>query len=205
MKPRNLKPVALSLLFAIFCALSLSADDAASAASSRTNLLSNGSFEKPIQWGKDWTSPQTSLLSVVGNAHHGAKCMHMKVPIKEASVEGVVFKSEFVPAEPGGTYRIQYDLKGTGCTVIVFVEAYDPKYIDRPQGDYRKQCDRVGTGKDWKTYEHFFRIRRSPKSTATISKMQVKVFAYYPQGEVWVDNIVLHPISKEEFEKATQQ
>lgn len=158
-----------------------------------TNMLSNGSFEKPINWGRDWVTPQKEFLSIVGNASHGSKCLHMTVPAAQAAREGVVIRSEFVPCEPGATYRVQYSLRGTGCTVIVFVEAYDPRYIDRPQGDYRKQCDRVGAGKEWKTYEHFFRIRKSRKSMAQITKMQVKVFAYYPEGEVWVDNIILEP------------
>jgi hypothetical protein len=190
----------LRILPLLLCAAAASvvADDAPRAV---TNLLSNGSFEKPIQWGRDWFTEQKPLLKTVGNANHGAKCMHMTVPAKEAAVEGVAFKSEFVPCVPGGTYRVAYDLKGTGCTVIVFVEAYDPKFIDRPQGDYRKQCDRVGAPRQWKSYEHYFRIRRSPKSIANISKMQVKVFAFYPEGEVWVDNVVLHPVSDEEFEK----
>jgi len=178
--------------------------EAESADNAITNLLSNGSFEKPIRWGDDWRTPQKPLLSVVGNASQGAKCMHMKVPAKEAAVEGVVFTSEFVPCERGGTYRVQYDLKGTGPTVHMFVEAYDPKYIDRPQGDYRMQCGRVGAGKEWKTHTCVFRIKNAPRSRANISKMQVKVFAYYPEGEVWVDNIVLHPISQEEFEKLNQ-
>jgi len=175
------------------CTISFAEDPAATPSKPATNLLSNGSFEKPISWGHDWTTPQKPLLSIVGNACHGSKCLHMKVPAKEAAVEGVVIKSEFVPCEPGGTYRVSYDLKGTGPTVIVFVEAYDPKYItpDHPQGDYRKQCDRVGPRKEWKTYEHFFRIRKAPHSTAKISKMQVKIFAYYPEGEVWVDNVIL--------------
>lgn len=162
-----------------------------------TNLLSNGSFEKPVQWGRDWDTPQKPLVHVVGNGNHGAKCMHMKVPPKEAAVEGVVFKSEFVPCEPGGRYRLRCDLKGTGTTVIVFVEAYDPQYIDRPQGDYRTQAVRTGSPKEWKTFEDTFQIRRSRKSTAVISKMQVKVFAYYPQGEVWLDNLILEPLPPE--------
>lgn len=162
-----------------------------------TNLLSNGSFEKPIQWGRDWVTPQKPLLSVTGNANHGTKCLHMKVPPKEAAAEGVVFTSEFVPCKPGGKYRIKYDLRGTGCTVIVFAEAYDVRYIDRPQGDYRKQCDRVNPGSEWKSYECEFQIRNAPRSRAQISKMQVKVFAYYPPGEVWVDNVILEPVDDE--------
>ncbi len=173
----------------------------APSAGTATNLLSNGDFEKPIQWGKDWTTPQRPLVSLAGNASHGAHCIHMKVPAAEAAAEGVVILSEFVPCEPGGTYRVKYDLKGSGPTVIVFVEAYDPKYIGRPQGDYRKQCDRLAPGSQWTTQEHVFRIRNSPHSRSKISKMQVKVYAYWPQGEVWVDNVVLEPAPPEALEQ----
>ena len=177
---------------------------AAEPASARTttNLLSNGSFEKPVQWGRDWTTPQKEFIKVEGNASHGSKCIHMTIPAAQAAREGVVFRSEFVPCERGGRYHLKCDLKGTGSTVIVFVEAYDPQYIKegRPQGDYRSQCVRGAPSREWKTYEDTFQIRRSPKSTATIGQMQVKVFAYYPEGEVWVDNVVLEPAPAETAE-----
>ncbi|MSR64802.1 MAG: hypothetical protein EXS18_03360 [Verrucomicrobiae bacterium] len=164
-----------------------------------TNMLSNGSFEKPISWGKDWMTPQKEFLSITGNASQGSKCLHMIVPAAQAAREGVVIRSEFVPCEPGGTYHISCDLKGTAPTVIVFIEAYDPKYIspDHPQGDYRTQAIRLGPSKQWKTYDDHFRIHNAAHSRAKISKMQVKVFAYLSEGEVWVDNVILEPAPQE--------
>src|ERR1044072_4208465 len=128
------------------------------ATQSNSNLLSNGSFEKPVHWGTDWTTPQKEFLKIEGTASHGSKCIHMTIPAAQAAREGVVFKSEFVPCERGGKYRLRIDLKGTGPTVIVFVEAYDPKFIKegRPQGDYRSQCVRGGPGREWKKYEDTF-------------------------------------------------
>jgi hypothetical protein len=98
---------------------------------------------------------------------------------------GAKIYSDYLRIEPGMRYRLRVDVKTTGTTAKIFIKGYA-----KLEGGFRKyyQCyknvEKAPPG--WHTYERTFNPTfRSPK----VTHIRVMPYAYWPPGEVRVDNI----------------
>ena len=189
-------------------------------------LLPNGDFEmadakaptKPSGWfqpdglGVQWTNDPDSVV-------HG-KCIRMNTSISEkAMVErwqqigmtnfwdipkptggaiaesyGLSYYSDAIPVKPDQAYRITFDYKGKGGGKV-WVRCYG-LYEGEMRRRYEKVIPCEGRGNEWITQSAVFHPTRERPQ---VSEMKVMLYAYYPPGIYWFDNIRIVPISQEEY------
>ncbi len=187
-----------------------------------TPLLPNGDFElpdaktssKPSGWfqpdglGVQWTNDPHSVA-------HG-KCIRLNTAISEkamverwqeigltnfwnipkpsgsaiAETYGLSYYSAAIPVKSNQAYRITFDYKGKGGAKI-WVRCYGMH-----AGEMRRQYEKVvvceGRGNEWVTQSAMFHPTRNRPG---VSEMKVMLYAYYPPGLYWFDNIRIDPIT----------
>jgi hypothetical protein len=190
------------------------------------SILPNGDFEqadpahpgKPLHWdlpdglGVRWTDAP----SLPGASAHG-KAIRMDTSVSEidmvasyqkagltqwvfpkpqpnaiAETYGLSLYSDAVPAVPGKNYRISFDYmseKGTGGFILLRGYA---NVNGQKKRVYEKkiECDSKGA---WKTFNDIAHLGRSPQPVAEFKMM---LFAYYPPGVAWWDNVKVEAIDE---------
>ena len=196
----------------------------ASSASAST-LLPNGDFEradpKDARRPLGWDLPDGLGVQWVP-AEHG-KAIRMDTSISEirmneqwtkmrltntwfipkadgnaiAETYGLSFYSDAVPVQTGQAYRVSFDYKGAADGGKLWVRCYGQQ-----AGEQRRLyekivfCEKKGTG--WVHYsEVFFPTKFRP----AVTEMRVMLYAYYPAGVYWFDNVVIEPISETEYSR----
>lgn len=211
-----MKPVVCCACLAILCRT----------VSAATNLLANGDFEagdpgstaQPLGWdrtdglGVQWTSAPDG---------HG-KAIRMDTRVSEqamneswtragltndwfiphaagnaiAETYGLSLYSAPVTAVSGVTYRISGDVIGPGGAKI-WVRGYG---IFRGRLTRRYEavlnCDR--SSRDWRHFELSFEPTRHRPD---VTQLRVMLYAYYPSGVYWFDNLRLETASHEDGAK----
>jgi hypothetical protein len=108
---------------------------------------------------------------------------------------GVPLFSDFIEVKPGAEYRLSVDVKaGWGGMFFpkVFVKGYGAEAKDEFGQQSRELYStylalRTQTaGRDW---EHFSRVFHPTKATPGVKKMRVMLYAYWPPGEYYFDNV----------------
>jgi hypothetical protein len=123
-----------------------------------------------------------------------------------AGNDGVHVISAFVPVMADWEYRITVDVFSKKTGVKVFTDGYIV-HRGRDRSIYRNQkalgeepAEQKFLGR-WHRYTWLFHPTRrkdgSPLSPPP-EKMRVKLFAYWPPGEVWFDNVSIVPAEKRE-------
>jgi len=183
------------------------------------NLVPNGNFEKgqlmPAHWGSNAKKDSTVQVyeSAKGKVIEGknllwnktesptGRCIEFRLdePAKQwtsiAATSGMEYESEYIPCAYNQKYKISIDIKsvdinGTknGPEVKVFVKAYryDKKRMESFEV-YRApmRCYPENPG-DWSICSRTFKIKVS-----TAQKMKVVVYASWPKGIVYFDNVRL--------------
>lgn len=185
------------------------------------NVLPNGNFEKadpadsarPLDWdrvdglGVKWTQAP--------GAGHG-RAIRMDTRISERAMEaqwiktgltniwnipkpgknaiattyGLSLYSAPMPVKPGLTYRITFDFKGHSGGAKVWVRGYGMF-----QGELRRRWETYvncrSNGGGWTTCSQVF---HPTKFRPDVSEIKVMLFAYYPPGVYWFDNIRVEPL-----------
>jgi hypothetical protein len=126
-----------------------------------------------------------------------------KSPTKEpkydtvAGVEGVRYMSDYIEVAPGQDYRLEVDCRvdGGAKTPKVFVKGYflDPKRPPEFQRrvKYEKYLNCAASEK-WQT----FSTTCSPTGkTPDVKWVRVIIFAYWPPGTYYFDNVKLVPVA----------
>ena len=199
-----------------------------------TNLLPNGDFEKgdpfPLQWER--ANGLTSFFVTVEG--HG-RVVRMdtsverrqamawdqafkkdpslpvpaRVPISKAGYdsiggnEGVMLDSELIDCEPGQNYKLTADIRGAGKP-FVWIKGFlkHPRrevYVDGYQTRLEPPSVSAET---WTTCSIGFNpTARSP----LVSKMKVRLYAYWPNGIYEFDNIRIEKISQAEMDALVKQ
>jgi hypothetical protein len=199
------------------------------AANSPVSLIRNGDFEisdkkiptKPSSWfqpdglGVQWTNDPDSKA-------HG-KCIRMDTSVSEkamvtrwqqigltnfwdvpkptggaiAESYGLSYYSDAIQVKPSQAYRITFDFKGKGGGKV-WVRCYGLY-----EGEMRRRYEKIvmceGSGNDWTTQSAVFHPTRERPQ---VSEMKVMLYAYYPPGLYWFDNIRIVSISPEEYTSA---
>lgn len=188
------------------------------------SVLPNGDFEQPdpahpgkaLHWdacdglGVQWTDAP----AVPGAPPHG-KAIRMDTAVSEQAMDasyqkagltqwvfpkpgtspiaetyGLSLYSDTVPAAPGKNYRITFDYlseKGTGGFILL------RGYADvngQKKRVYEKKIECTSKGA-WKTFTDIAHPGRSPQP---VVEFKIMLFAYYPPGVAWWDNVKVEPI-----------
>jgi hypothetical protein len=185
-------------------------------------ILANGDFEKadandparPAGWdrvdglGVQWTQS-------LGDSHGRAIRMDTRLseqamqaqwiktgltniwnipkPEKNAIAEtyGLSLYSAPMPVTPGQAYRITFDFKGRGGAKV-WVRGYGV-FAGERRRRWETYIDCKGKGDGWTTQSQIFHPTKFRKD---VTEMKVMLFAYYPAGVYWFDNVRIEPVAE---------
>lgn len=176
-------------------------------------------WDRPDGLGVQWTSPPE------GDTRAGAKAIRMDTSLSErqmvarwraegitkwdipnpsdgtvAATYGLSLYSHAVPVVTGQAYRVTFDFRADG-------ESNGGKLWVRGYGQYRgERRRRYETivfcrvpDDQWHSFTQvFYPAQRRPE----VTEMQVMLYAYWPPGVYWFDNVRIEPISIEEYHGA---
>ncbi len=113
--------------------------------------------------------------------------------------EGVMLDSGFIDCKPGQNYKLTVDFRGDGKP-FVWIKGFlwHPKRNDFVDG-YQTRLEPDDPSKtEWRTFSIGFNpTEKSPK----IQKFKVRLYAYWPNGLYYFDNVRVEEISQEEMVK----
>ena len=181
------------------------------------NLIPNGDFENgrlmPDHWGSNAKKDPTVQVyeSAKGRVKEGknllwnktesptGRCMEFRLneSAKQwtsiAATSGMEYESEYIPCTYNQEYKISIDIKKNDPKVIVFVKAYryDKKKMKSFEVYRAPMHCYPENPEDWSTCSRTFKIKVS-----TAQKMKVVVYAYWPKGVMYFDNVKLVEIKK---------
>jgi hypothetical protein len=211
-------PAAVGVLLALLC-WGMPRPMTASAADEPRTMPANGDFEKadpadntkPLGWDKpdglgvQWT---TGPRDTNGKDH--GKAIRMDTSISEqrmvaqwrkagltqwdipkpganavAETYGLSFYSVPLPVKAGQAYRITFDYQGASGGAKVWVRGWG-----NLNGELRRRYEtivncRAPAGR-WTTFSQVFHPTRSRPE---VTEMRVMLYAYYPAGIYWFDNV----------------
>jgi hypothetical protein len=114
-----------------------------------------------------------------------------------AETYGLSLYSDAVPVKPGQAYRITFDYQGPDGGAKVWVRGWGMF-----QGEKRKRWETYVTchGKAgvWTACSQVF---HPTQARPEVSEIKVMLFAYYPAGVYWFDNIRIEPVAEPEKPK----
>jgi|GEM_PF-6060564 hypothetical protein len=182
------------------------------------NLVTNGDFEVGQKTPAGWDELKEHMSWVLDPDGKSQKCVKFDMPEDVAATTGMLLYSQPFAVEEGATYRIRWRFKTLAPAVKLFIKGYDefPKEVgfegqDREVWRSRKDPQfgpRVAkndyTQGEWTEYGHDFvpfvsgktdpatgRLVRSPKQPRYVKLM---LYAYWPKGVVYWDDIVVKKI-----------
>lgn len=130
-------------------------------------------------------------------APDGGRCVHFAMDSNVAATYGLACYSDWIPIQEGATYRFSCRYRSTGPTIKVFVKAYAA--FDAKDGTgtqrreiYRRQIHPKGPLNEWNTTVADL-VPRHDK--ARLQWIRVDLYAYWPEGRVWFDDVVLKRIA----------
>lgn len=171
------------------------------------NLLKGEGFETgkthPDGWerfGVDW---QMGEVHWEKNPDGAGKCIVFRMSEAVAAVEGDYYFSEFFDIEPGATYRIAFRVKTMAPTCKVFVKYYAWLHTPtEPEGQWRevgrtqincrtKRGEWVAEQRECHPQIYVTRAQR----VYTPKKCRIGLYAYWPAGVVYWDDVVFKKIA----------
>jgi hypothetical protein len=136
------------------------------------------------QWKKTGLTNEWNIPNPAGN------------PVAETY--GLSLYSEPIPVTPGQPYRITFDFKGRSGGAKAWVRGWGML-----RGEKRRLWETWGacksTGDGWTTCSQVF---FPTKARPSVTEMRVMLYAYYPAGVYWFDNVRLEPITLQAYEAA---
>jgi hypothetical protein len=106
---------------------------------------------------------------------------------------GLSLYSDAVPVEAGKNYRITFDyMSEKGTAGFILMRGY-ADVNGRKKRVYEKkiECNSQGA---WKTFTDIAHPARSPQP---LVEFKIMLFAYFPDGVAWWDNVKVEPIDPE--------
>ena len=198
-------------------------------------LLPNGDFEtadpvqpaKPFAWDKpdslgvQWTEAPPgpegrsfgkAIRMDTTQSEQAMAAQWKKVGIEQWSIPkpagnaiaetyGLSFYSDPIPVKPAQPYRISFDCKGASGGAKVWVRGWG-----QFQGEKRRRWETIVNcytkGGQW---THFSQEFFPTKSRPEVTEMRVMLYAYYPAGLYWFDNVRIEPISVQAYDAGRQK
>jgi hypothetical protein len=169
------------------------------------NLVRNPGFETPAAGGKgpaDWQAPGAlttgGVVTWIPNPDGPGKIIKYDMDEETAGVYGMAYYSDWIPLEPGATYRFSCRYKSLGPTVKIFLKGYhefppQEGFPAQRRETYRRQVHPAGEKAQWNSVvADFIPSHANPNQQPTW--MKVDLYAYWPKGVVFWDDIVLKKV-----------
>lgn len=190
------------------------------------SLLANGDFEqadpaertKPAGWdrpdglGVQWTEAPADP----GGAPHG-KAIRMDTAVSEkamveqwrktgltqwdipkpansavAETYGLSYYSAPMPVKPGQAYRVSFDFKGASGGAKVWVRGWGMF-----NGQKRRRWETiVNCHVKSNQWTHLSQVFQPTRNRPEVTEMRVMLYAYYPAGVYWFDNVKIEPVAE---------
>ena len=212
-----------------FVFAALLASGPASAQPAASSLLPNGAFEqadaadgtKPAAWGKpdglgvQWVETgdpahgrairmdtRVSEQAMVAQWKQAGLTNEWNIPKPAgnaiAETYGLSLYSDPIPVQRAQPYRITFAFKGPSGGAKVWVRGWG-----LIQGKERRRWETwvacTSTSDRWTTCSQVF---FPGKSRPEVTKMRVMLYAFYPAGIYWFDDLRIEPISLQQYEAA---
>ena len=219
-------------LFLCFAAILLAFSSAAGA---DTNLVANGGFEKaepgradqPAAWdrldglGVQWVeAPEEPGAESHGHAIRLDTAVSEKAMVEQwrrvgirdwdipnpandpvAATYGLSFYSAAMPVVSGQAYRVTFDFKGASGGGKLWVRGWG-----QFQGERRRRYETIVfcrvPDKNWHAFSQVFHPTRLRPE---VTEMKVMLYAYWPPGAYWFDNVRIEPVTPAEYERERRQ
>ncbi len=107
-----------------------------------------------------------------------------------AETYGLSLYSDPIAAVPGKNYRLTFDfMSEKGTAGFILLRGYaDVNGQKKRVYEKKIECDSRGA---WKTYSDIAHLGRAPMPVA---EFKIMLFAYYPAGVAWYDNVKVEPL-----------
>ena len=174
-------------------------------ASAPVNLVVNGDFERAESDGKlpaGWSTEHPAQVRLVDDPHGRGRVVEMTGDKKLMASYGVDLLSGEIPVEPGKCYRCSGYTCSTGPRMKVFVRGF-ATVTRRSAGEVKTYDDAVYTMRkdvepsaQWQPFQLDFEIRPAEvvrDQQHTIKYVRIKLWAYWPVGTCWFDDIRFEP------------
>jgi hypothetical protein len=164
------------------------------------NLVRNPGFEQPnaAKTGPaDWQDAEPQM-AWTGNPDGRGKVLKFDMDGPTAEGYGLDYYSDWIPLEAGATYRFSCRYKSMGPTLKVFLKGYRPfeasaGYAAQRRETYRRQVHPYGQAGRWNTVTADF-VPGATRADQLPEFLKVDLYAYYPAGVVYWDDVVLKKI-----------
>jgi hypothetical protein len=189
-------------------------------------LLPNGAFErvdprdptKPAHWDKpDGLGVQWTQAPAEPGSQARGRAIRMNTAVSEqamvaqwrrmgitqwaipkpagnaiAETYGLSYYSDPIPVQPGTTYRVTFDYFGASGGAKVWVRGWGLL-----NGEKRRRYETIVNCRTsragWNTLSQEF---TPTKNRPEVSEMRVMLYAYYPAGVYWFDNIRIEAVGQ---------
>jgi hypothetical protein len=168
------------------------------------NLIDDGSFDKSLSLPSTWMKMHDviafdpgPMINVVKDPYREGNCIEFELNEFVAANNGLLCYSNWFDIEEYATYRASYDVRSLGPTVKIFVKCYDYiqgqwREIYRKPYNCRPRTDGEGNAiPGW----HNYMVTFTPwHHKYTPKRARVMLYAYWPKGTVYYDNIILKKV-----------
>lgn len=164
------------------------------------NLVKNPGFEQPDPSGNGpahW-QPIEAQMAWAPNPDGPGKVLKYDMNKATAASYGLDFYSDWIPIEPGATYRFSCRIKTLAPTAKIFLKGYHAfeatdGYPAQRRETYRRQVHPSGEKGQWNSVTADF-IPESTRPAHAPTFLKVDLYAYWPAGVIFWDDIVLKKV-----------
>ena len=164
------------------------------------NLVRNPGFESAAPGGRGpahWQEPETQM-AWVANPDGPGKVLKYDMDKATAGSYGLDFYSDWIPIEAGATYRFSCRYKTLGPTPKVFLKGYHAfpaqnGYPAQRRETYRRQVHPKGARGEWHSETADF-VPLATTKAHTPAFLKVDLYAYWPAGVIFWDDVVLKKV-----------
>lgn len=160
----------------------------------RVNLVRNGDFEQGAPSPRFWQDlePHMRLVPEPGRG----RVLKFDIPQAIAETYGLDFYSDFIEVDESARHRFSADYRSDGPAVIFFVKGYAlvPPSEGEPEAQWRevyRYQRKAGAPRQWTTMTFDF---HPTVPTRRVERIRVDLYAYYPPGAVFFDNIIIKKV-----------
>ena len=169
------------------------------------NLIKNGGFEESREdnqsFPRHWKATEKKHVPSEYVAENvslvpGRKGKALKINLTKSVAEGpgLGLISDWIEIDPKSRYRIKIDVKTNGPIPIVWCKGYTLEKGER-KGCYDRSLFPKPKSQDWETFSAELPRKsiseRGKAKWEQVNWMRIKVYSYYPQGEIYFDNVSL--------------
>lgn len=112
-----------------------------------------------------------------------------------AATYGLSYYSDSMPVVSGQAYRVSFDFNGPSGGAKVWVRGYG-QFKGRERRRYETIVNCRAPAGEWTHFEQTF---HPTKMRGEVTEMRVMLYAYWPPGVYWFDNVSIEPISAEAY------